>query len=78
MLSIRWWERQGHPGPLAEHDRTVVCADGRPMKIIGKAGAILEIAGERIAGDFLVADISPEGILGADLLKRNGILVETG
>ena len=46
------------------------------MKVRGRVAADLEIAGERMRGDFLVADISPEGILGADILRENGILVD--
>ena len=57
------------------HDKKVICADGRPMMIRGWVWATLEISGEEMTGCFLV-DITPEGILGTDLLGENGILVD--
>ena len=76
MLSLRWWNRLQSPPYLNPHVRKVVCADGRPMAIRGRISCDLRIGEEKMGGDFLVADISPEGILGADLLKSNGILVD--
>ena len=65
-----WGRMVPRPEIDASYQATLLCAKGEPLKVHGLCEVVLEIGGELVRGDAVVADIpGSEVLLGMDLLE---------
>ena len=61
---------------LKEYDKTLVSADGSPLKVLGKTTLNIQIGKKLVQHPTLVAEIADEGLLGTDFMRRHGMVID--
>jgi transposase InsO family protein/predicted aspartyl protease len=61
---------------LIDYHKALVSADGSPLKVLGKVMLNIQIGKKLVQHTTLVAEISDEGLLGTDFMKKHGMVID--